>query len=605
MLRRAAFVVGAFLLTSTVAGAAAADVAVSIDASKTHQTWFGFGATTLPLVYNAKDNVPADLRTKAIEALYRDVQLTTGNLEVAPYESPPTALYSPANDNADPNVLDPAGFNFTQSDNAKTKVVDLGAPFGFGDWYLHASVNTLYELAWADGLRSSDRSLFLDECGEHVFAGAKHWRDAYGATPELIMPFNEPESGNREFGSSDPALLVDAVARIGGRLRKEGFATMKMVVPNEETESLSYEHAKAILDDASAAPFVGAIGYHPYPYGSTYASIPNILATSGAGAPDPTAVAARGSLRDLAKARGVMLFMTEVSHGELDPRTFDAFRGRAIQIHDDMVYADVNAFFGMNAMWDTTSHAEHFAGRDPGFWSGELEGDVVKIDNDARTVTITDMGRAIGQYARFLRRGDVRVEATSDDVMVQVVAFVRGPRTMLFAINNAAGVRKIAVKLVGGSATGALTGEQSTSTGSYWAPLAPATLGAGGSFDATLPALSVTTFALGDATSGDAGADASTDGGVDAGKDGATSDVGGDTRASGDANVRDGGADGSAADGGGDLADGGGASADAGSSGGCGCETASPHGTTAAAAVALAGLAALSRRRRREASARR
>jgi hypothetical protein len=35
-------------------------------------------------------------------------------------------------------------------------------------------------------------------------------------------------------------------------------------------------------------------------------------------------------------------------------------RGRAIQIHDELVYADAAAFFGMNAMWDTTSHAQHY-----------------------------------------------------------------------------------------------------------------------------------------------------------------------------------------------------------------------------------------------------
>ena len=558
-------ILGAGLLAiAAITRPAGADVTVSIDASKAHQTWFGFGATTLPLIYDTKDDVPADLRALAIAAIYRDVQVTTGNLEIAPYESPATALYSPANDDSDPATLSASGFNFRQSDNMKSAFVDPGAPFGFVDWYLHASIATGFELAWANALRTSNRALFLDECAEHVFAGAKHWRDAYGKTPELIMPFNEPESGNREFQSTDPKLLVDTIAAVGARLRKEGFATMKMVAPNEETTALSLSNAKAILDDPAAGPMLGAIGYHTYPYGSQYASIPNILAASGAGKPNAAEITIRNQLRDLAKAHGTMLFMSEVSHGEVDPRSYDSFRGRAIHIHDEMVYADVNGFFGMNAMWDTVTHADHFAGRDPGFWSGEMEGDVIKIDVAGKAVIISGMGRAIGHYARFIHRGDVRIDATSDDALVQVTAFRRGSYAALDAINNASAPRTLQIALNGVSPTGSVTGEQSTDDagGTYWKALAPTALGAGGKFSATLPALAVATFAIGDApiSGTDAGPDATSDGGGDA----ASSDTG-DGGASG---PDGGGVDASAVDTGAP------GEAPAASDSGCGCRTA-------------------------------
>ena len=76
--------------------------------------------------------------------------------------------------------------------------------------------------------------------------------------------------------------------------------------------------------------------------------------------------------------------MTEVSHAEVDPRSFDHLRGRAIHIHDEMVYADASAFYGMNAMWDKKTHAEHFAGRggeEPNAYLTE-EDTIVLADND-------------------------------------------------------------------------------------------------------------------------------------------------------------------------------------------------------------------------------
>jgi hypothetical protein len=49
------------------------------------------------------------------------------------------------------------------------------------------------------------------------------------------------------------------------RLRTEGFADVKLVVPCEETVARSLAVAETILADEHARPFVGAIGYHCYP----------------------------------------------------------------------------------------------------------------------------------------------------------------------------------------------------------------------------------------------------------------------------------------------------------------------------------------------------
>lgn len=475
----------------------AADVAVRVDANVAHQTIEGFGATTISLAFGPTDNVPVALRTRMIDAVYNQVRLNMGNLEIGPFESPASALYSPANDDADPNTFNLAGFNWMQSDNMVTKVVTPAKPFGFDNFWLGPAISETYEFAWAKTLRTSNYNTYLDECGEHIAALAIHWRDAYGVTPRFMQLWNEPLSGNGELAGGSSAELVDIVKRAGARLRTEGFATMKFVVPAEETEDLSLQHATSILADPVARPFVGAIAYHPYPYGSTYASVPNILATSGAGTPVASRVMVRNQLRDLGMQYGIPVMMVEVSHSEVAFGNFDGMRGRAIQIHDEMIYADAAAFFGMNAMWDSVTQAQHFAGRpDPGLFS-ETDS-IVLADVAADKVYITEMGRAIGQYARWVPRGAIRLDAASDDPLVQVTAFKDGKngRMVLVAINNAATQKTMGVTVAGVTlrASVPVAGEQSTSA-AYWTPITGLAATATG-YSVGLPALSVTTLAV-------------------------------------------------------------------------------------------------------------
>ncbi len=472
---------------------ASADVTVAIDNNKPHQTMQGFGATTLSLVFNATDNVPPALRTQAIDALYNQVKLNMGNLEVEPFESPASNVYAPAND--DGNAATFGAFNWIQSDNMMQKVVSPGAAFGFDHYWIGPVISTGFALSWAPALRSSNYQLYLDELAEHVAAVAIHWRDSYGITPEYMQLFNEPLSGNGELGGGSVPEIVDIIKRCGDRLRAEGFSTMKFVVTAEETEAISLRDAQAIMADADARKYIGAISYHPYPYGSTYASVPNILATSGAGTPDAGKVIVRNQLRDLGAQYNIPTMMVEVSHSDMPFDSFDGVRGRAIQTHDELVYADAAAFFGMNAMWDTTSHAQHFDGRpDPGFYN---ETDtVVLIDNTMNKVVISPMGRAIGHYARWIKRGAVRIEATTDDPLVQVTAFrddAQG-RLVLVAINNADTTQTLTVSAANApSLTGNLSGELSTSTTDVWMPFSGTATSAGWTVD--VPPHSVSSMA--------------------------------------------------------------------------------------------------------------
>src|SRR5262245_37472234 len=124
------------VLASVFASASAhAQVQVVIDNNNPHQTMQGFGATTISLVFGPTDNVPPAMRTQAIDALYNQVKLNMGNLEVEPFESPLSNVYAPANDDGSPTTFG-AGWNWLQSDNMQQKVVAPGAAFGFDHYWI-------------------------------------------------------------------------------------------------------------------------------------------------------------------------------------------------------------------------------------------------------------------------------------------------------------------------------------------------------------------------------------------------------------------------------------------------------------------------------------
>ena len=471
----------------------------------------GFGATTHSLVHEGSlgDTLTPELRARTIKAIYGEVKINGGNLDLQFLkDAPPQPASSPHHPELATRPAHPEaatrraqlwnGYRIFGSEAMKTKVVDLGRPYGFTEFCLAPKINTRFGWAPLQQLQRQDRARFLEAAAEQVVMCAKFWRDQYKITTRFIMPFNEPTSGNGELSGGGVRDVVDITKAIGKGLRAEGFKDVLLVVPCEETVAQSLKVAQAILADEDARPFVGAIGYHCYPYGSPYASVRRVLHGPGMGKPDPKEIEVRQRLADLAAKHKLPLWMTEVSHSEVSPLSFDALRGRAIHIHDELKYASASAFYGMNSIWDLTTHRDHFKGRGGDAKDALLseQDTIVLIDNEKGEVYITGMGRAIGHYARWIPRGAVRLEAESANPLVLVSAFhdQQAKRLVLVLINSDKDTRDVSIACKGLEPAGKGSGEQSTE-GSYWKELTPPEP-AGRKLTLRLPALSVTSFAF-------------------------------------------------------------------------------------------------------------
>jgi O-glycosyl hydrolase len=450
------------LSVALVASVSLADeVRISVDGANLHQVWEGFGATTLSLVpADAKeDPLSPELRHELLDAVYHRAGLTMGNLALGWREKP--ALQQQGE-----TGHDDAGVDTLPTDSMWKYVVHPAAALGLDNYSLQGNINWRWTSPELAKLYHTDRARCLEKCADQVEHCVRYWHHLAGGLPRYVHLFNEPTSGNCEIQGADATMVRDIVKTVGARLHHAGFTNLKFVVPNEETVSRSIEVARVILEDPEARAYVAAVGYHVYPYGSPYASVPRILHTSGQGQPDEQSIHERHGLRELCAHYGIPAWMTEVSHGEVDPRSFEHLLGRAIHIHDEMVYADAAAYYGMNAMWDRRTHESHFAGRGGESPSAYLsEQDTIALaDNSTGQVLITGMGYAIGHYARFVKRGAVRLDANSSDALVQVTAFrdEHHGRLVLVLINCSSEPRQLRVALNHLAVAGPVTGTQST-----------------------------------------------------------------------------------------------------------------------------------------------
>ena len=468
------------------ASAAQPSVRVEINAAAPHQAMEGFGATTAPLIYQngADDKVPAALRKLATQALYGEVRLTLGNVEFGAFE--------PANDDDDPFHLNQDAFELPGLAAVAQKVVIPARELG-ADALYPGDPLTLDATAWMLPLRQSDYSRYIDECAEFVVASVLKWRDATGDIPRFHHLFNEPTLGNTSLKGGGAKEMIDIIKRAGARLRSAGMTT-KFIIPSEYSVVTSTNLAREILADPAARQYVGAIGYHVYPYESPYSDMARILAGPGRGRRDDNELMQRRVLRDLGRQYNIPVWMTEVSHGGLDPRTMDALRARAIEIHDELAYADASAFFGMLAMWDSQSNLEHFG---PDRSLLKEEDSIVLIDLASASVMITGTGYAVGHYARWVQRGALRVETASDDSLVMVSAFTdnRRGKASFVVINNADDAKTVRLHLTSLALKGPLTGETSYDEVRLKAlgPIA-AESSAGDSYVVTVPPRSVTSL---------------------------------------------------------------------------------------------------------------
>ena len=437
-------------------------VTVTVDGGVRHQTMDGFGSSERvfddphvfenfnPATGRAATVLTAAQQDEVLDRLYRDLRLT--RVRPAGPDTAPGAGIEPSNDNADPDVADPARFNFNWKNlDAHVDYITRAAQRGVTTSFL----SPLNRESWM-GTSTAAGSTDAAEYGEWLMAQVRR-AAARGVRLPYLSVANEPSYGRNSMGG---AFIRDVIKNVGPRLRAEGFGTM-FVTTDDVRSSDAAAKAAVVLADPVARQYVGALATHLYDE-----PVSNV-----------------GRMEALADQYGLPLWMTEFSLSGMPSagRPADAFAWASL-MHELIADYDVSA---VDYLW--------------GFF-GEWEGSssmLVTLNHTGATYdgyTLNKTYYTTGQFSRFVDPGAVRIGAGSSDGSVQTTAFVNGDGELVVVAINAGGTNQQAAFDLNGLPGYSRFEAVRTSGGENWAVLPAITAGDGSGFAAVLPHNSVTTF---------------------------------------------------------------------------------------------------------------
>jgi O-glycosyl hydrolase len=412
------------------AGSAAktASVDIRIDLKARHQVMQGFGSSERVWSDPHLSNNPTTVVPLAAQnAILRDLYTRLGLTRVRPV----------LDQGVQKTRNGPFAFGGKLAD-AHIAFVQQARRFGLRTFF----PGPVYVEPW---MKESDVDAYVN----WAMAMLLHWRQA-GLPPPLYAPLNEPQV-NQNFS---PDWMRRVTIALGERMRVAGLKT-QLVIPDDVDPTNSYRRAAAVLADARARQYVGAVAFHIYGQVSQ-ADIERLAA--------------------LAARYDLPLWMTEFNDNAYAnwPATLDWAAKMQGLIASGVSAVDyIWAFFGS---WR----------------SGES---LISIEFDKgvyRRHILTPLYYIEGQFSRFIRPGYRRVGAPRSVGPIQTTAYVRGRRMVIVIVNGSGSPQGVRFAFSGGVVRGPLAGVRTTSSDT-WRKL-PSVRPVRGRVTTVLPPQSITTL---------------------------------------------------------------------------------------------------------------
>lgn len=343
--------------------------------------------------------------------------------------------YEVVNDNADPDSIDPAGFQFAASDyDIEQIVLPLRERLAARGERLYVNLN------YVDFGRSAfEHSTNAAEYGEFLLAAFQHMQAKYGFVPDAVEISLEPDN-TPNWG---PGAIAAAIVAAGDRLATAGFRP-DFIAPSTTNASRALEYLDEIVRHPRVLEYLTDISYHRY---------------SGASAATIRAIG------DRAVQYGLRAGMLEhIGSGVAD------------------LYEDLTA--GRNSTWQQYAIGDCTPGDDGGRYY------VVDVTDPRRPVVrMGSRTRLLRHYFARVRAGAVRIGAASGDQRFAPLAF-RNPSGAVVVVVRASSGGSFRVQ---GLPAGAYVREYTTVRETAVA-LPDVILREGGTLEATLPAAGVMTI---------------------------------------------------------------------------------------------------------------
>lgn len=342
--------------------------------------------------------------------------------------------YESINDNDDPRVARPGGFQFAELDH---KVDVIISPMRA---LLQARGERLYvNLTYVDfGAAAWEQSSNPEEYAELIHEAFLHLQNRYGWVPDAVEISLEPDNRQNWTGEVIGRALVAA----GDRLKASGFRPA-FIAPSTTNTRAALNYLAGVVSVPRVLEYLTDVSYHRY----AEASSANVAA-----------IAARANELGL---RTAMLEHIESGHQDL---------------HEDLK-------LGQNSAWQQFTLA--YCGSDNGahyYWFDEN----VQSSSSAR---MGDRTRYLRQYFSFVRLHARRIGAVSGDSRLDPLAFRNADGRMVVIVKATAGATIQLRRMPPG-----LYGITFTTSSQSFASLGDVSVGSSGTLQATMPDAGVMTI---------------------------------------------------------------------------------------------------------------
>jgi hypothetical protein len=349
---------------------------ITVDGSRTFQTIVGWEATAQanqldPNYASYRDEIMAAAVDFGINRIRLEVRsgmenptdwwklrFIDGAIDADTYRS---HRYEIINDNMDPRVADPAGFQFAQLDHSmETVVLPLRAALAAATGE-HLHVN----LCYVDfGVSAFEHAANSPEYAELVLTVVEHLHTKYGIVPDTWEVTLEPENTGGVWLDRQIAQGIQAA---GDRLAAAGYGEIKFIAPSV-LNIVDFWH----YPSSYGSPYITELSYHRY----------------GGGLPD--------QLQQVAA--------TAAQYGKRTSM-LEHIGSSYVELHDDLKYGNVSA-------WQ--QYALAFPTADNGAQYFTING---------TTVTTGSRTKLLRHYFKYVRSGAVRIGATSENSLLDPLAF--------------------------------------------------------------------------------------------------------------------------------------------------------------------------------------
>lgn len=390
-----------------ITGAANAEVAIKVDTSIRHQTILGW--ETVPRMWeydkinNRFDGSWLPMADKLFDTLVNDAGVNRLRLELRSgaenpvdywgqfergeisYTEMKAHFYHRINDNADPMVPEPGGFQFSFLDfQVEHIVLPIKQRLEARGETLFLNLNVV-DFKGGEGLSDFSLAASPREYGELIDQAFRHLESRWGLRPDALEIMLEPENTAGWNGKTIGAAAVNAISRL-----EATGPVPEIILPSVVNAKNAVPYFTQALTVPGLQKHVGAISFHLY--GGNKDSV------------------VRG-IADTARKFGVRAEMLEYT------------KGTDAELFRDLTVGNV-------AAWNLFSI---IGNRDPDSTQPGLS---VLLYGDAATgrVGLSHQGRVLAPIFRAVRRGAVRIDATVDNSAVEAAAFVNTDGGMVVAM---------------------------------------------------------------------------------------------------------------------------------------------------------------------------